>query len=108
MKKILFVLSALTLLSYGCNRNEDAVDSTRGMQREESRSIENMDDTSEAMPRTSPSDIQRAEDRVEDDAQMEQDRSGQTPGFEKDQHRDSDTMTKPLEDRPDLEDEMEN
>lgn len=105
MKKILFVLSALTLLSYGCNRNEDtAVESNRGLQQEESRSMDtqNMDESNEAIPSTSPSDVN------ESDAQMEQDRPGQTPGFEKEEYRDNETVTEPLEDRPDLEEEMEN
>lgn len=40
MKTILFVLSIMTLMSYGCNRDQDATDSTRGMQQEESRSLD--------------------------------------------------------------------
>ncbi len=47
MKKILFVLSIMVLMSYGCNRDQDATDSTRGMQQEESRSLDTpaIDDT---------------------------------------------------------------
>lgn len=106
MKKILFVLSALTLLAYGCNRNEDtAVESNRGLQQEESRTMDtqNMDESNEAIPSTSPSDTVD-----QSDAQLEEDRGGQTPGFEKEEYRDNDTVTEPLEDRPDLEEEMEN
>lgn len=61
MNKLLFVLSIMTLMSYGCNRDQDATDSTRGMQQEESRSMDkpsidntNMDESNEAMPSTSP------------------------------------------------------
>lgn len=38
MKKILFALSVLTLLSYGCNRDQDKESTGTGMQQEEARS----------------------------------------------------------------------
>lgn len=90
MKKILFVLSILTLMSYGCNRDESVeTDSTRGMQQEETRTqdipatdsemdtqnmesrdmdsvdmdTQNMDEANEAMPSTSPSSDLETEDR---------------------------------------------
>lgn len=38
MKKMLFALSVLTLLSFGCNRDQDKGSKGTGMQQEEARS----------------------------------------------------------------------
>lgn len=82
MKKILFLLSALTLLSYGCNRNEDAGTATdSGMQQEETRDLGTAPeavDSPEASPTTETmdSDIQEPEmqeEEMRDDYQTEED-----------------------------------
>ncbi len=80
MKKILFLLSALTLLSYGCNRNEDA-GTDAGMQQEETRDLGTAPeavDSPEASPTsdTMDSDIQQPEmqeEEMRDDYQTEED-----------------------------------
>ncbi len=84
MKKILFVLSVLTLLSCGCNRNEDkGMQNNKGeMQREENLPIDQSGD-----------------------AQMEQDQSGQRPGFEKEQNMENDVVTDPMDDQPDFQED---
>ena len=102
MKKILFVLSVLTLVSYGCNRNEDAGAPAAGrVQEEQSRPMDtqNMD-----------SDTVIEKETTIQERQV--DRPGQSPGFEKEEVREEyneDTnITTPVDDRPELEEEMEN
>lgn len=77
MKKMLFLLSVLTLMSYGCNRNEEKASET-GMQREESLNR----DTPGTYEDSESVDIQREEYR----------------------NNDSDVTT-PIDDRPNLEEE---
>lgn len=44
MKKLLFVFSVLTLLSYGCNRSTDNTSGTgSGIQKEEERGVQDFD-----------------------------------------------------------------
>ena len=116
MKKVLFTLTVLSLLSFGCNRSRDAeTKPINGAQQEESRSQDNqnMYKKNEAMPGTSSADDTQPDQT--DEAQMEQDRSGQTPRLENDLNQNSDNFTRPIDERPDLEeerpdlkDEMEN
>jgi hypothetical protein len=92
MKKLLFVLSAMTLLSYGCNRNKDTSKNTGGdIQREESRPLQTQG-------------LDQDLNKASDEAQMEQERPGETQAFD----RTKDTITEPLDERPDLEEDMSN
>ena len=85
MKKILFALSVLTLLSYGCNRNEDAA--TETMQREESVNEGRVQDPSMDTPAYDESETGIDQEREE--------------------FRDRDNMdvTEPIDDRPSLDEE---
>jgi hypothetical protein len=85
MKKILFVLSVLTLMSYGCNRNEDAA--TESMQREESVNEGRIDDT------------QNMDSPAYEDSDVDVDR-------QREEFRGSDSsITEPIDDRPRLDEE---
>jgi hypothetical protein len=86
MKKILFVMSVLTLMSYGCNRSEDAVKDT-GMQREESINDGRIDDTQNMdSPAYEDSDVNV-------DPQREEFRG------------DDSSVSEPIDDRPRLDEE---
>lgn len=67
MKKLLFLLSILSLFSYGCNKNEDAGTATdTGMQREETRDIETTPEVMDTRDSVIDSDIQGPEMQEEE------------------------------------------
>lgn len=72
MKKLLFLLSILGLLSYGCNRNEDAGTATdAGMQQEETRDVDTTPEVMETPGSVQDSDIQEPE--MQEEEMMEED-----------------------------------
>jgi hypothetical protein len=93
MKKILLVLSVLSLLSYGCNRNEGTATDT-GMQQEERR----MDTTTQDLD-TPSADIQGADSDFDVNEQREEVRPVDS------EYREGD-ITTPVDDRPELEEDV--
>ena len=82
MKHLLVISSILTMLTaISCNRNEDrgSVGRQGEIQKEESVPVDQFDE-----------------------AQLEENRGGQMPGFEKERNQNKDTITEPIDERPDL------
>lgn len=70
MKKILFLLSILTLLSYGCNRNEDAAtDTGAGMQQEETQNPSTLDS---GEMQESPESMEGSQQNMEESPSMQE------------------------------------
>jgi hypothetical protein len=90
MKKILMILSALTLLSYGCNRDEPVSDP--GVQREERFEDINQDYETPGAA--------MEESEAEMDAQREEVRPEN-----RDYRAEDADVTAPIDDRPNLEEE---
>lgn len=72
MKKILFLFSALSLMIYGCNQNEEPAPADTGMQQEESRGMDTApaDVTEPAMRDSTIEESEIEEQREESNRQI--------------------------------------
>lgn len=95
MKKILFVLSTLTLLSYGCNRNEETSPDT-GMQREERMDTTNQGTDTPTQDTATPAPAPGSES----DTNVQKEETNPMGG----EYRNDDVST-PVDERPELEEE---